>query len=89
MRGTVLLSDGVDLGFATTPDESNNANAITSTWLSPPFGDRRFRQRFHTPNSAGCSDTVEGAPFCEFDDLLVWISAPVLLNRMVEARLLP
>jgi prepilin-type N-terminal cleavage/methylation domain-containing protein len=80
---------GVDSPFATGADESANVSSITSTWLSPPFPSRRFVQRTHTPESAGCSDTAEGQPFCEYDDQLIWISAPVLLNRMVEARQLP
>jgi len=55
--------------------------------IAPPW--RTFVQRQHTPESAACSDTVEGQPFCEYDDLLIWLSAPVLFNRLVEARQLP
>ena len=84
------LLGGVNLvPFATGADELVNVNSITSTWASPPLPARPFIERVHTPASAGCSDSVEGQPFCEYDDLLVWISAPVLLNRMVEARQLP
>jgi len=79
----------VDLPFATDGDEPTNVSAITSTWSSPPSADRQFFQRLHTRVSAGCSDSVEGQPFCEYDDLLIWISAPILLNRMVMARQLP
>jgi prepilin-type N-terminal cleavage/methylation domain-containing protein len=85
------LLGSVDLPFATGPDELANVSAITSTWATPPLPARPFIQRLHTPpaDPATCDETNEAQPFCEFDDLLIWISAPVLLNRMVEARQLP
>lgn len=85
--GGSLLS-GVDRPFATGADELGNVTAITSTWLSI-LGPRTFTQRVPSSEGANCSDAIEGRAFCEFDDLMVWISAPVLLNRMVEARQLP
>jgi prepilin-type N-terminal cleavage/methylation domain-containing protein len=78
----------LDLAFSTSADELTNVSAITSTWPSPPLPARPFIQRLHTPASTPCSDSL-GGPFCEYDDLLIWISAPVLLNRMVQARQLP
>ena len=83
------LLGSIDLPFSTSPDESANVSAITSTWDSSFLPPRPFIQRLHTPANAPCSETNEAQPFCEFDDLLIWISAPVLLNRMVEARKLP
>lgn len=80
---------GTDSPFAVGTDEATNVSSITSVALIPPFFSRRFIQRTHTSDNAGCSDTAEGQPFCEFDDQMIWISAPVLLNRMVEARQLP
>ena len=82
------LLGGVDRPFATGVDELTNVSTIASVWVlaAPP---RPFVQRVHSTAASGCSDTAEGQPFCEFDDLLIWISAPVLLNRMVEARQLP
>jgi prepilin-type N-terminal cleavage/methylation domain-containing protein len=42
-----------------------------------------------TTNPAGpteCSDTaVSPAPFCEFDDVVSWISTPVIISRLVAA----
>ena len=82
------LIGGVNRPFATGTDELTNVSAIASVWvLAAPS--RPFVQRVHSTTASGCSDTAEGQPFCEFDDLLIWISAPVLLNRMVEARQLP
>lgn len=78
----------VDLPFALSGDELTNVSAITSTWSVPGLP-RAFIQRVHSSISTGCSETIEGQPFCEFDDLLVWISAPVLFNRLIEARQLP
>ena len=83
------LPGGVDRPFATGADELTNVAAITSVWVSPPLPSRTFIQRVHSSDATGCSDSVEGQPFCEYDDLMIWISAPVLLNRMVEARQLP
>ncbi|HEY6863407.1 MAG TPA: type II secretion system protein [Burkholderiales bacterium] len=48
-----------------------------------------FYSRTPTPAAAGCSDSAAGSPFCEFDDLVVMISAPVLAARMVGAGKLP
>ncbi len=36
---------------------------------------------------AACNDA--GAPLCNFDDLVVWLSTPILFNRMVAAGRLP
>lgn len=84
------LIDVVDIPVALGADELLNAPAVTAIWTCPPFcAPRVITQRPPTPPGAGCDDTAEGQPFCEFDDLVVWISAPVLLNRMVQARKLP
>jgi prepilin-type N-terminal cleavage/methylation domain-containing protein len=83
LGGSVL--GGPDLAFAAAGDELVNVSAI----FPAAIPGRTFRQRLYTPASTPCSDTVEGQSFCEFDDILIWLSAPVLLNRMVEARQLP
>jgi prepilin-type N-terminal cleavage/methylation domain-containing protein len=36
-----------------------------------------------------CSDTNEGLPPCEFDDIVVWLSPNILYNRMIAAGRLP
>lgn len=79
---------GVDLGFAAAAtDELNNVSVISPGVVTP--GPRTFVHRPHTPSQTGCSDTAEGQPFCEYDDVVIWLSAPALLNRLVEARQLP
>ena len=60
-------------------DETANATATATTFYS----------RQATPANQTCSDTAAGQPFCEFDDIVVWIATPVLLNRMVSAGKLP
>ncbi len=53
-------------------------------------GDTTFASRTRVLDLAtGCSDTVAGTAFCEFDDVLVWISPHVLFERMVAAGRLP
>lgn len=59
-------------------DEAGNLDANTT-----------FGYRPATPATSPCSDTVAGQPFCEFDDLVVWISTYTLFNRMVTAGKLP
>lgn len=39
--------------------------------------------------SGACSDTVEGSANCEFDDVVTWLSANVIVNRMVMTGQLP
>lgn len=84
LGGSIL--GGPDLAFAAAgTDERVNVSTI----FPPAAPGRSFRHRLHTPESTACSDTAEGQPFCEFDDILIWLSAPVLFNRLVEARQLP
>ena len=63
-------------------DEVENADA-----------DATFVSRVHSRGADGCDDadesTVPPPPSCGFDDLVTWISTPVLMARLVEARVLP
>ena len=80
---------GTDLATAAAgTDEFTN---VFFTFPPPitPLPQRTFVRRLHTPATSTCSDTSEAQPFCEYDDLLIWLSTPALLNRMVEARQLP
>lgn len=90
--GTLLASGGALPGTVAGTDERANVDSTPANFPIPPivpFPPSTFVHRPHTPQSSGCSDTAEGQPFCEYDDLLIWISAPVLFNRLVEARQLP
>lgn len=64
---------------AVNVDETANANAVSAFKLS------RLPSGFANP----CSDTVEDPAFCEFDDLIVWLSPNILFNRMIAAGRLP
>lgn len=80
---------GPDLALAAAgTDERSNVSAILPGLITPPLP-KLFVQRSHTPANPGCSETNEAQPFCEYDDVVIWLSAPALLNRMVEARQLP
>ena len=49
-----------------------------------------FVTRSYTAIQSGCNDDAAATnPPCEFDDLILWISPPVIMNRLVEARRLP
>jgi len=79
----------VDVPFSTGADELANVFAITSTWTFAPPTFRSFMQRLHTPTAVGCNDAPGAQPYCEYDDIIIWISGPVIMNRMVQARWLP
>lgn len=91
--GTWLNSAGTLPPTAAGTHERDNVDTTPANFPIPPIVAappwRTFVQRQHTPDGTGCSDTAEGQPFCEYDDLLIWLSAPVLFNRLVEARQLP
>jgi prepilin-type N-terminal cleavage/methylation domain-containing protein len=76
--GTQLAGGTVDIPtVGTDEDENFDGNTV-------------FVLRTRTPFQAGCVDDLdETVPLCEFDDLLIWISTPELLNRLVQANLLP
>lgn len=71
----VIYSTGKNGGYGGTgADEAENPNPNSAD------NDRVFVS--HTP-------TAVGAPNGEFDDLVIWISPNVLINRMVTAGRLP
>ena len=91
--GTWLDSAGTLPATTAATDERSNVDSTPANFpippivASPPW--RTFIHRQHTPAVTPCSETAEGQPFCEYDDLVIWLSAPVLFNRLVEARQLP
>lgn len=60
-------------------DETTNANVALTTFVSRDITDQG------TP----CNDAAGANKFCEFDDLVLWISPNVLASRMVMAGRLP
>lgn len=73
-------SAGTQYNASTTGvDEPANANAAATT----------FYMREQSPQASSCSDTAAGSNFCEFDDLVAYIPANLLITRMVSAGRLP
>jgi prepilin-type N-terminal cleavage/methylation domain-containing protein len=60
-------------------DEAANVNPAATT----------FYIRNPTSARSGCSDATSGSVFCEFDDMVSWISPNTLIARMVSAGKLP
>jgi prepilin-type N-terminal cleavage/methylation domain-containing protein len=72
--------DGIKRGEvpADNADEDENAD-----------GDELFISRTYSRGESDCADDGEGSPLCEFDDIVVTLSRPVLNSRMVSAGQLP
>lgn len=64
---------------AANVDETSNADPPGTIFLS----------RTKSSDSGTCSDSVVGQPYCEFDDIVAWVSTYTLFNRMVAAGKLP
>ena len=101
---TALTRTAPALVLSSGPNGLGGVFAATATALSPPAGgaadementdgDAVFVSRLHSRGAADCDDadesTVPPPPSCEFDDIVTWIPTPVLMARMVEARVLP
>ena len=86
------------------PNGLGGIGAATGVALATPPGgaadevenadtDATFVSRVHSRGADGCDDadesTVPPPPSCEFDDIVTWISTPVLMARLVDARVLP
>lgn len=91
--GTWLDSSGTLPATVASTDERANVDTTPVNFPIPPLVAgppyRRFIQRPHTLGAATCDETTAGVAYCEYDDLVIWLSAPVLFNRLVEARQLP
>lgn len=86
------------------PNGLGGIGVATGRALAPPSGgaadetenadsDATFVSRVHSRGAGVCDDADESSapppPSCEFDDVVTWISTPVLMARLVEARVLP
>jgi prepilin-type N-terminal cleavage/methylation domain-containing protein len=60
-------------------DELTNATAATTTFIS----------RAGTEAASPCSETSTANRYCEFDDLVTWVSPNILFNRLVVSGRLP
>ncbi len=86
-HGRNTLGATTVLGVALTAttagtDEVENDDANT---------DANFYSRTFSEGGTGCVDSAadETEILCEFDDIVMWISPNVLMNRMVKAEVLP
>ena len=101
---TALTRTAAALVLSSGPNGLGGIGAVTGTTLPPPSGgaadeienvdaDGTFVSRVHSRGAGGCDDAdetpVPPPPSCGFDDLVVWVSTPVLMGRLVEARVLP
>ena len=101
---TALTRTAPALVLSSGPNGLGGIGAATGKALAPPSGgaadetenadaDATFVSRIHSRGAAACDDadetSVPSPPSCEFDDIVVWISTPVLMARLVEARVLP
>ena len=85
-HGKNILGATTVLGIATIAttagtDEVENDDANT---------DAIFYSRTFSVGGAGCTDdAVEANILCQFDDIVMWISPNILMNRLVKAEVLP
>ena len=101
---TALTRTAPALVLSFGPGGLGGIGAATGRALAPPSGgavdeienadaDATFVSRVHSRGADGCDDADESTtpppPSCGFDDVVTWISTPVLMARLVEARVLP
>lgn len=87
----VLLSPGANgyggrevVGGALAAPAAGTDEATNAT------DDDAYISRIHTGGGDNCSDTAgTTTPYCEFDDLVAWLSGPILLGELVKAGVLP
>jgi prepilin-type N-terminal cleavage/methylation domain-containing protein len=79
-RGATRAVGGVPIPGppAEAADEQENTN-----------NDATFVTRHYTAGDPTCEDNVPSKPYCEFDDIVVWLSSNVLKYRLVQAGRLP
>jgi prepilin-type N-terminal cleavage/methylation domain-containing protein len=74
-------------------DEAANVNGNTQATPSGGYLSWAYYSRTRTPAASGCVDpapgTTNGAPPCEFDDIVMMIPSSALIARMVAAGRLP
>ena len=101
---TALTRTAPALVLSFGPNGLGGIGAVTGQALAPPPGsaadetenadaDATFVSRIHSRGADNCDDADESSvplrPSCEFDDVVAWISTPVLMARLVDARVLP
>ena len=69
---------------AANVDETTNYDAAARTAAAPAFVSRISKDA-----DTVCVDSPAAGPLCEFDDIVVWISTPVLVSKLIQANRLP
>lgn len=82
-------SSGIAVSGSPATHEAANRLGTTQSTPTGSYASWTFYTRERSPQASSCSDTAAGSPFCEFDDLLTWISPSTLTSRMVSAGRLP
>ena len=89
----VIISHGKNGYGAYTPGGTQYSVPSTSGYVDEPANatatSTTFYSREQSPQTSTCSDTAANTPFCEFDDLVAYIPANVLVTKMVAAGKLP
>ncbi len=81
-------SNGTQLSASAAADEAANSTGTTTATPTSWYLGYAYYSRDQTPSATGCSDTT-GTLYCEFDDIVAWISPSTLVARMVSAGRLP
>ncbi len=66
-----------------------NADEFVNFTIPAAGTQRVFYSRISKDSDSPCSDTAAAGPLCEFDDIVTWISTPVLISKMIQANRLP
>jgi prepilin-type N-terminal cleavage/methylation domain-containing protein len=80
-------SDGVP--DQNVDETANLAGTPSGTPPSGAYSQYLFYSRNPTTGTSGCSDTVSGSVFCEFDDIVSWVPTSALISRMLSSGRLP
>jgi prepilin-type N-terminal cleavage/methylation domain-containing protein len=84
VAGTTSSHEAVNVAGTSPAPPAPTTATPTGSYLSYVFYSRE-----RSPDASGCSDTTANVPFCEFDDIVTWISSSTLVARMVSAGRLP
>ncbi len=81
---------GVDAsGNQRPPPPAANVDETTNYDTAKPAGTPAFVSRISKDIDTPCVDSTAAGPLCEFDDIVVWISTPVLVSKLIQANRLP
>ena len=101
IAGKVILAQVNNVPAVVLSHGRNGFGATTVGGLArpaPPAGtdelentnlDETFMSRSYTGDNQTCDEADESQTFCPFDDMVKWLSPPVLNNRLVTAGQLP